>query len=221
MTEQKIVVTEGGPYRVEGGIPIRDHEGNPIEAPAVYFMCRCGGSKSKPFCDGTHNKNNFNGLEFASRDTAAQRRKTYIGNGITIYDDRSRCAHAGFCTDNLPAVFESKAQPWIRPLAASAEDIKRVISMCPSGALSYTIEPEGEPVEVEKGPGVTVAVDSPYWVRGVQVVSENGKEYDLRERQTLCRCGGSANKPFCDGTHWYMGFKHQMGDKNSFKPKKK
>ncbi|MQF70619.1 CDGSH iron-sulfur domain-containing protein [SAR202 cluster bacterium AD-812-D07_MRT_10900m] len=77
----KITVTDGGPYMVEAGIPIYDHEGNTITATGVYLMCRCGGSKSKPFCDGTHRSNNFNGQEFASKDTAAERRDTYIGDG--------------------------------------------------------------------------------------------------------------------------------------------
>ena len=61
-------------------------------------------------------------------------------------------------------------------------------------------------------PGITVEKDRPYHVRGLQLVAGDGEAYDSRERQALCRCGGSRNKPFCDGTHWYMGFKHQMGD---------
>jgi len=60
-----------------------------------------------------------------------------------------------------------------------------------------------------------VARDGPYPVRGLKVVAGDGKGYDARERQTLCLCGGSRNKPFCDGPHWYMGFKHEMGDENS------
>jgi CDGSH-type Zn-finger protein len=52
--EPLIRVTENGPYRVEGGIPVRDAEGNSVEAPERYFLCRCGQSSNKPFCDGTH-----------------------------------------------------------------------------------------------------------------------------------------------------------------------
>lgn len=221
MAEQKITITDGGPYQVEGGIPILDHKGVPIEAADVYYMCRCGGSKSKPFCDGTHNSNNFNGQEFASKDTAADRREAFEGKGITIYDDRSRCAHAGFCTDNLKSVFKMGTEPWIDANGADAEEIKRVVSMCPSGALSYAVDSDPEPVETSKGPSITVTPDAPYRVRGVQVVAGDGEKYDMRERQTLCRCGGSRNKPFCDGTHWYIGFKHEMGDENSAKPKVK
>ena len=60
-----------------------------------------------------------------------------------------------------------------------------------------------------------MAKDAPYAVRGVQVVAGDGEAYDTCERRALCRCGGSRNKPFCDGSHWYMGFKHEMGDENT------
>ncbi len=67
-------MTDGGPYMVEEGTSIGDHEGKPIAATGVYFKCRCGGSKSKPFCDGTHKTNNFNGQEFASKDKFSSRK---------------------------------------------------------------------------------------------------------------------------------------------------
>ena len=213
--EQRIRVLNGGPYRVEGGIPVLDHDGNGIEAPAAYSLCRCGGSENKPFCDGTHKSNNFNGQEFASKDTAADRAESLVGDGITIHDDRSRCAHSGVCTDNLSNVFKLGVEPWIDPNGAGADEIARVVSQCPSGALSYSLSGSPEPVEHAEGPSITVAKDAPYAVRGVQVISGDDEPYDVRERQTLCRCGGSRNKPFCDGSHWYMGFKHAMGDENN------
>ena len=213
--EQRIRVINGGPLRVEGGVPLLDHGGGEIEAPPAYSLCRCGGSTNKPFCDGTHKSNNFNGQEFASRDTSADRAEICVGESVTIHDDRSRCAHAGVCTDNLSAVFKLGVEPWIDPNGANADDIIRVVSLCPSGALSYSLAGSSETVESPEGPSITVAVDAPYAVRGVQVIAGDGEAYDSRERQTLCRCGGSRNKPFCDGSHWYMGFKHQMGDDSS------
>ena len=212
---QKIKVLNGGPYRVEGGVPILDHEGTAIEAPPAYSLCRCGGSENKPFCDGTHKRNNFNGQEFASKDTAADRAESFVGEGITIHDDRSRCAHAGVCSDNLSGVFKFGVEPWIDPQGAAAGEIVRVVSLCPSGALSYSLADSPEPVEHLEGPSITVARDAPLAVRGVPVVAGNGEPYDARERQTLCRCGGSRIKPFCDGSHWYMGFKHEMGERVS------
>ena len=212
MNEQKIRVLNGGPLRVEGAVPLLDHEGAGIEAPPAYSLCRCGGSKNKPFCDGTHKSNNFNGQEFASKDTVADRAESFVGGGITIHDDRSRCAHAGVCTDNLSEVFKLGVEPWIDPNGAEADEIARVASLCPSGALSYSLSGSPDPVEHAEGPSITVARDAPFAVRGVQVVAGDGEAYDARERQTLCRCGGSRMKPFCDGSHWYMGFKHEMGD---------
>ncbi len=216
--EQRIRVLDGGPYRVEGGVPVLDHEGAGIEAPPAYSLCRCGGSSRKPFCDGTHKSNNFNGREFASKDTAADRAQKYAGEGVTIHDDRSRCAHAGVCTDKLREVFKLGVEPWIDPNGAEADEIIRVVSLCPSGALSYSMPGSAEAVEHPEEPGITVEKDGPYHVRGLQVVAGDGEAYDPRERQALCRCGGSRNKPFCDGTHWYMGFKHQMGDEPSLSP---
>ena len=209
--EQRIRVLNGGPYRVEGGVPILDHEGTEIEAPPAYSLCRCGGSDNKPFCDGTHKSNNFNGQEFASRDSTADRAEIYKGEEVTIHDDRSRRAHAGACTDSLSEVFKLGVEPWIDQNGGEADEIARVVGLCPSGALSYSVADSLDVVESPEGPRITVARDAPYTVRGVQVVAGDGEEYDLRERQTLCRCGGSHNKPFCDGSHWYMGFKHEMG----------
>ena len=214
----KITVLDGGPYQVEGGVPLLDHEGTGIESKPTYFLCRCGGSKNKPFCDGTHSSNNFNGQEFASKDSFADRAERLVGDGVTIHDDRSRCSHAGVCTDNLSEVFNFGVEPWIDPSGAGADEIARVVSLCPSGALSYSLSGSPEPVEKLEGPSITVVKDAPYAVRGVQLVAGDGEAYDACERQTLCRCGGSRNKPFCDGSHWYMGFKHQMGDESNSSP---
>ena len=215
MNEQRIRVLDGGPYRVEGGVPLLDHDGVAIEAPPAYSLCRCGGSENKPFCDGTHKSNNFNGQEFASKDSTADRAERFEGEGVTIHDDRSRCAHAGVCTDNLSEVFKLGVEPWIDPHGAEADEIARVVSACPSGALSYSTGGSSELVENPDGPSITVANDAPYHVRGVEVVAGDGEAYDTRERQTLCRCGGSRMKPFCDGSHWYMGFKHAMGEEDT------
>lgn len=58
MSDIRITCTETGPYKVEPGTPIVDHDGNPIETREgkAYFLCRCGHSANKPFCDGAHNK---------------------------------------------------------------------------------------------------------------------------------------------------------------------
>jgi len=209
-TEPKITVSRNGPYRVEGRIRLEAPDGHAIEAPSTpVLLCRCGGSNTKPFCDTTHVRLRFNGTEVADRGPIAERQKVYQGHGITIYDDRSVCSHAGFCTDNLAQVFKLHQEPWIDPLGATAEAISAVIRQCPSGALSYSLGDSSEPVEERSEPTVTVSKDGPYWLKGaVQVRSPDGSTYEPRNRSALCRCGGSKNKPFCDGTHWHIGFKH-------------
>jgi len=168
-------------------------------------LCRCGGSQNKPFCDGTHGKIGFSDRN--SADPANNRRKAYAGKGITIFDNRALCAHAAFCTDELAAVFRHKDKPWIVPDAAAVEQVVAVIRKCPSGALSYAIDGvEAEPPN--RAPMVTVTDNGPYAVTGgVELLGVKMGEGASPEHYTLCRCGASKNKPFCDGSHWDAGFK--------------
>jgi CDGSH-type Zn-finger protein len=206
--DQVIEVTRNGPYYVSGGVPVRDSAGQPLEAEDEYWLCRCGGSSSKPFCDGTHNRNSFDGTEVADRGPVAARRQAYPGEGVTIYDDRSICAHIGNCTDNLATVFKLGTEPWVEPAGESAAKIAEVVATCPSGALSYALGDPADPVEAERPTSVTASKNGPYFVTGsVRLQSPDGRPYEQRTRFTLCRCGGSKNKPFCDGTHWHIGFK--------------
>jgi CDGSH-type Zn-finger protein len=204
---QHVDVTEDGPYMVEGKLEVVNAEGQVVSTEGQVFLCRCGGSQNKPFCDGTHNKNGFSGTESADRGPVAGRRAAYAGDGITIYDDRSVCAHAGECTDHLSSVWKLETEPWIDPEGASAEEIADVVRLCPSGALSYALGDDAT-VEEDLEPVIEASKDGPYHVRGgVQVTSSDGNDYERRNRQTLCRCGGSKNKPFCDGTHWTIEFR--------------
>jgi CDGSH-type Zn-finger protein/ferredoxin len=202
-----IHVTENGPYMVEGVSEVRDARGESRAVEGKAFLCRCGRSSNKPFCDGTHNKVGFDGTETADAGPIAERREGYEADEVTILDDRSVCAHAGACTDGLPTVFKLGEEPWIEPDGAPAAAVEETVRGCPSGALAYTEPGADGPVEESLDPGIKAAVDGPYWLRGgIQVISVGGEPYEIRNRQTLCRCGGSGNKPFCDGTHW-KGFK--------------
>ncbi len=128
-----IRVTDNGPYLVEGGLEVRNAGGQALDAPARYALCRCGGSANKPFCDGTHAKIGFNGTETADRGPIAGRQDDYVGRGVTIHDDRTVCAHAGLCTDNLAAVFKLGEEPWIDATAADVDAIVAQVKRCPSG----------------------------------------------------------------------------------------
>ena len=194
-----------GPYLVKNLGQFRDSEGNSISTKPVIALCRCGKSSNKPFCDGTHSKIGFSGEK--EGDGSEDKRDNFVGKGITIHDNRGICAHAGFCTDNLASVFRMKQEPWIDPDGAEAEIIIETIRKCPSGALSYSIEgvEQGDP---DRGPMVTVTKDGPYHViGGVELTDVPSAEGVSGEQSTLCRCGASKNKPFCDGSHWSIEFK--------------
>ncbi len=207
-TETMIRVTRDGPYRIEGSITVTDASGQLVCEEGTRYLCRCGGSRHKPLCDGTHGKNGFDGTETADHGSIRERRQALPGQGVTIFDDRSRCAHIGRCTDGLPAVFRLGQEPWIDATAASAEEISAVVRRCPSGALAYALGTDLEPTEELADSAIIALPDASLQIRGgVQVVAVDGKPYEIRARQTLCRCGHSKNKPFCDGSHWSAGFR--------------
>lgn len=193
-----------GPYLVKGLKNFANRKGG-IETRETMALCRCGGSANKPFCDGTHAKIGFSSAKLDGR--VEDKRENYTGDEITIHDNRGICAHAGYCTDGLPVVFRLKEEPWIFPNAASAEEISATIRKCPSGALSYSIGGV-EHRDREGAPAIFVAPNGPYVVSGgPELLNTVRGEGASEEHFTLCRCGGSKNKPFCDGTHWHIQFK--------------
>jgi CDGSH-type Zn-finger protein len=81
------------------------------------------------------------------------------------------------------------------------------VLQCPSGTLSFALEADGEVVEPDLPMEIAVIPDGPLWVSGgIRVERRDGRPLETRNRMTLCRCGASANKPFCDGTHKDIGF---------------
>ena len=168
-------------------------------------LCRCGGSGNKPFCDGTHGTIGFTDRRTA--DDSANRRTNYVGKRITIHDNRGICAHAGVCTDRLESVFRMGQEPWIDAAGASAEEIIETVKKCPSGALSYSIDTV-EYRDQDREPMVTIANDGPYAITGgIELIGVTFGEGASKEHYTLCRCGASKNKPFCDGAHSQIGFR--------------
>ena len=179
--------------------------GEPIQTKPNAALCRCGASKNKPFCDGTHARIGFKTEKEEGR--VPDKKDTYKGAAITIHDNRGVCAHAGFCTDKLPVVFRMGTEPWIDPEGADVEEIKRIIHMCPSGALSYS-ENNREVNEFFDKPAIVIAKNGPYHVRGkIEIEGVELGDGASREHFALCRCGKSKNKPRCDGSHWYAAFK--------------
>ena len=207
----KITALPNGPYylihdsQAKAVANLRRQNGDACETVRGVALCRCGGSQKKPFCDGTHSRNGFSDRKLS--DGAQNVRKSYAGKRITIFDNRSICSHAGFCTEKLSAVFRQRSEPWIDPDGAAVEEIVDAIERCPSGALSYAIEGV-ERKEPEREPVVTVTDNGPYAVTGgIELMGMQFGEGASTEHYTLCRCGASKNKPFCDGSHWYVGFR--------------
>ena len=200
--------TENGPYKVDGLTNFKNRKGD-VEPKATMFLCRCGGSGNKPFCDGTHKKNGFESKKLEGR--TPDKREDYVGAEVTIHDNRGICAHSGRCTDGLKTAFKLGEEPWIDPNGAKADEIAATIKTCPSGALSYTIKNK-EHRDRDGAPTIFIAPNGPYVVSGGpdHLDSERG-EGASTEHFDMCRCGGSKNKPFCDGTHWHNKF---SDDKN-------
>ncbi|NNF07664.1 MAG: hypothetical protein HKN21_12955 [Candidatus Eisenbacteria bacterium] len=205
MSKPKITPTENGPYLIEGTdavVRYTDGKAFPIKGKAA--LCRCGGSKNKPFCDGTHKSNGFTSAKDPNR--VPDKLEDSEGNGITIHDNRGLCAHAGRCTDGLPVVFRLGTEPWIAATAADAETIAATIQQCPSGALSYSIN---DKLYRDRGgdPMVALAPNGPYVIRGgADLENTELNEGGTTDHMTLCRCGASTNKPFCSGAHWNFQF---------------
>ena len=206
----KIAALPNGPYYLFASMEatpvahLQRANGNACATPRGVALCRCGGSANKPFCDGTHSRNGFSSANTA--DAANNRRDTYAGKRITIFDNRAICAHAGVCTDTLKSVFLYGKEPWIDPNGAAVEKIIDTVRKCPSGALSYAVN-HVDGKDLEREPMVTVTDNGPYAVTGgVELMNVPFGDGASKEHYTLCRCGASKNKPFCDGTHWAVKF---------------
>jgi len=203
VSKPTITPAPNGPYLVKDLTDLKNQKGA-IETKPAMALCRCGGSQNKPFCDGTHAKNGFNSERLPGR--VPDKRENYDGNGITVHDNRGICAHAGRCTDGLPAVFRLKQEPWIDAKKADAKMVATTIQKCPSGALSYTMDGV-EHRDRQADSSVFVSPNGPYVVGGgPELLGTERGEGASTEHFTLCRCGGSKNKPFCDGTHWSNKF---------------
>ena len=219
----KITVSENGPYVVEGGVPLADQhivtnqggeslewrEGEARPAAAKYSLCRCGQSSAKPFCDGTHARVRFDGTETASREPFASQAVRFDGPSMVLEDAESLCAFARFC--------DPEGQVWNlvrqsdQPRAAKL--VEHEAGQCPSGRLLARRRATAQPLEPRFEPSIGLVKDTaqgvsgPIWVRGgIPVVAADGHEYEVRNRVTLCRCGASSNKPYCDGSHAAIHF---------------
>lgn len=213
----KIKVTKNGPYFASSGIPLSEQsicvdtdaqchgwkEGKKYPAQESYALCRCGHSQNNPFCDSTHAKIKFDGTEEATNKPYIEQAAEINGPGLKLTDAEDFCAGARFC--------HRGGGTWkLTKQSGDAEAKQKAVEEacdCPSGRL-VAWDKRGKAIEPDFEPSIGLIEDTqtkkmgPIWVRGgIPIESAEGKTYEIRNRVTLCRCGKSSNKPFCDGRH--------------------
>lgn len=225
-SKAKIKILKDGPYLISGNVPMSkqtiviDDHGYSVEwgqGPAYpqkqeYTLCRCGNSQNKPYCDGAHSKSKFDGTETASKVPFLEKAKKYAGPDLDLLDVPELCASARFCDleggvwKRIPHSDEPKTRAGI---------IQGVCD-CPSGRIVVLDKKTGKPIEPLLETSISITDDpkkkvgGPIWVKGgIPVEAADGSQYEVRNRVTLCRCGKSLNKPFCDGKHISSGFKDE------------
>lgn len=222
-TKAKIMITKDGPYLVSGRLPIDNQiigigeENEPdrwiyskkLPSSETCALCRCGESENKPFCDGTHSKIKFNGTETASKKTHDKQAQVIDGPTLKLKDAPELCAAARFChrTGGVWELTRHSDNKQARKLAITEA------CQCPSGRLVQYDRSTGKEFEKELNKSISLVEDpqnkvsGPIWLKGyIPVESSEGTIYEVRNRQTLCRCGKSHNKPFCDSSHIDAGF---------------
>jgi CDGSH-type Zn-finger protein/truncated hemoglobin YjbI len=209
-----------GPYLVTNCESLTNWLGERLPTRPQMALCRCGQSTSKPFCDGTHSEAGFVSKKDPNR--VPDRLDTYVGQQVTILDNRGTCQHAGYCTERLATVFRLKADPFVAPSGGRMDEIIRAVRDCPSGALSYAIDGREAREQVDhhdkREPTIVVSKDGPYRITGGIPLNDGEGNDEPRnegassEHYALCRCGRSQNKPFCSGMHWYVDFKDPVPD---------
>jgi len=213
-----VKVTKNGPYLVSGGLPLSkeiivcDEQGDPekwkkgekLPDKETYALCRCGSSKNKPYCDGAHAKSGFDGTETANRKKYSEQAEKINGSDLILHDAESFCAVGRFC--------HRRGGTWDLTEKSNDPNCKETAIQeacdCPSGRLVACDKKSGKPIEHKFEQSISLVEDptnrvsGPVWVKGgISVESADGTKYETRNRVTLCRCGRSANKPFCNGEH--------------------
>jgi CDGSH-type Zn-finger protein/truncated hemoglobin YjbI/ferredoxin len=213
-----IRAARNGPYLVTNADRFVNWLGERLPALPQMALCRCGASALKPLCDGAHAEIGFTDEKDPNR--VPNRRDTYVGEQVTIFDNRGTCAHSGFCSDRLRTVFRADQDPFVAPSGGRMDEIISAVRACPSGALSFGIEGHEARLQVdrEREPTIEVSKDGPYRISGgIPLEDSEGSSVERNEgasleHYSLCRCGHSRNKPFCSGMHWQVGFRDPVPD---------
>lgn len=217
----KIKILDKGPYLVTGGIPLSEkiitydgieyewEEGGDLPQSEKYTLCRCGHSKNMPFCDGNHVNVRFKSEETASREPYIKRARLIKGPALDLLDD-GRCAFVRFC-------HREKGDAWELVVKSDDEECRKeaiiAANECTAGRLT-AVDKDGNLIEPELEPSIEIVQDPNRRVSGginvaggIPIESADGHIYEIRNRVSLCRCGKSKIKPFCDGMHVLTEFK--------------
>jgi CDGSH-type Zn-finger protein len=213
-----IIVSKDGPYVVSGSVPLTLQtigvnkagestawiESAALQTSEPYALCRCGQSNTKPFCGGTHTEVGFDGTETASREPVMQQAERLDGPTMELADAEVLCAFARFC-DPYGRVWNQVKHA---DVPEERDQFVRQVGDCASGRLIAIDKDTGTPIEPTLPQSIGIVEDparacsGPLWVRGsIPLTSADGHTYEVRNRMTLCRCGRSENKPFCNGAH--------------------
>ncbi len=204
MTKPTISCAKNGPMIVKGLENFIDSDGQRLETRPAMGLCRCGASLNKPYCDGNHKYAGF--TDEASPERTPDELRAYAGQAITILNNPLLCSVAEYCHRELETVFDTRKDPWIDPDGDALEHIKGLIEKCPSGALSYAINGEPQPTR-NCAATITIEKNGPLRITGsIELKDADWGQGASQEHYTLCRCGASKNKPFCDGSHSAIHF---------------
>lgn len=136
--------------------------------------------------------------------------KEYTKGELQIVWEPKKCIHAAICVETLPRVYQPKEKLWINPESASIEELKNQIDQCPSGALSYYMKNEKQPINTKQMEKLKAIVkpNGPVIIQGEFTITHaDGRVEEIEKMAAICRCGASKNKPFCDGAHAKVEFK--------------
>ncbi len=219
----KIKIVKNGPYIVSGGVHLgekiitpkgREYEyvrGRELPQKETYTLCRCGKTKTPPFCDGEHRAAGFQGEEKASRRPYHDRADTVYGFGVDLLDD-GRCAFARFCHRGKSNVWDLTHQSKTAEICA---EVIQGANDCPTGRLT-AVDKDGKEHEPHYEPAIDLLQDPEQRVSsgifvqgGIPIESADGTMYETRNRVVLCRCGKSKNMPFCDASHVTAKYRDQ------------
>jgi uncharacterized Fe-S cluster protein YjdI len=134
--------------------------------------------------------------------------KEYSNGEVTVVWKPEACIHSAICAKGLPEVFKPGERPWVKIDAATTNAIVDQVKACPSGALSYYMNADGDQSSETLKTKVEVLENGPLLVYGTLNVTHKDGSFEVKNKTTaFCRCGHSNNKPYCDGAHLGGGFK--------------